>query len=87
MSSMTMNLTPRLKARLESLEQLTGEKNPVDVISEALRFYEEILKRALEGKKIRIPLSAVSPADENRDLSRFERRRDLAAKVGLVPRP
>lgn len=86
MPELTLILTPRLVARLDSIEKLVGETSRVEVIYDALRFYEDVLKRALQGKKIRLSLPAGAEADGKSVLSALDERIRLAAKVGLVPR-
>jgi hypothetical protein len=81
---MTLNLTPRLVARLDSIGKLVGETSRVEVVYDALRFYEDVLKRALAGKKIRLSMPGAA-VDED-VLSALEERIRLAAEVGLVPR-
>ena len=74
MPKMTLDLTPRLVAHLVRIEKLVGAKSNAELVCEALRFYEDILNRALEGK-IRLSLPAEA-----------EDRRELASRVGLLPK-
>lgn len=94
MSPVKLDLTPQLVARLVRVEKLVGKKSADALICEALCFYEDILKRALEGKKLRLSFFAGAPPDgtmagpsEPKPVpSPLETRMRLAAKVGLVPK-
>lgn len=92
MSGMSLDLTPQLVTLLVNVEKLVGKKSSADLICEALRFYEDILKRALEGK-VRLsslaetpPCEAPDPPDASEMATALETRMSVAAKAGLMPK-
>ena len=62
MSRMTMDLSPQLLECLTRIEKIVGKKSKIELVFEALLFYEDILKRALSTKKLRL-VEYASPSD------------------------
>lgn len=61
MSRMTLELSPQLVECLGRLEEMVEDASRADLVCDALLFYEDILKRALSGKKIRLAESGAQP--------------------------
>lgn len=51
---LTLDLTKPLDERLERLKHTTGAASKADVVREALRLYEYLVARAVEGASLHI---------------------------------
>jgi Arc/MetJ-type ribon-helix-helix transcriptional regulator len=59
----TIDLTQSQYKRLERVEENSGAASKADVVREALRLYEFLLKRRLEGYEFSMKRKGESPKD------------------------